>query len=246
MTLPRIRQLVFASKDADDIERLRTVLGLGEGFVDPGVREFGLTNGVFALGDQFLEVVVPIEDNTAAGRFMDRSDGIGGYMAIFQTEDLAGVRKRADDLQIRRVWNIDRSDISASHLHPADIGGAIVSVDEAHPEGSWLWGGPDWRTNSRPGALVRMEVTAVEPQTLSERWGNVLNVPSTPVGHGIFELEMGEHTISVVPGPRDYLSSYSVIHPDPDGCLERAQTLGLKTDDGAFLFTGVRIYVSTD
>ena len=40
---------------------------------------------MFALGDQFLEVVVPVEDETAAGRFIDRTGGQGGYMAIFQT-----------------------------------------------------------------------------------------------------------------------------------------------------------------
>lgn len=246
MTLPRIRQLVFASNDIEDIERLRHVLDLGEGFVDPGVSVFGLTNGVFALGDQFLEVVVPVEEDTAAGRFIARSGGVGGYMAIFQTDDLAGVRRRADDLHIRRVWNIDRSDISASHLHPADIGAAIVSVDEAHPEGSWLWGGPGWRDKSRPGALTRLQVTASDPQALSERWGRVLRVPSQPAGHGIFELELGTHIISFEPGDRDYLSEYQLQHPDAEGCLTRAREMGLETEGRAFTFAGVRISTSSD
>lgn len=246
MTLPRIRQLVFASNESDDIQTLKQVLDLGDGFVDAGVGAFGLTNGVFALGDQFLEVVVPVEENTAAGRFIERTGGVGGYMAIFQTDDLAGVRRRADDLHIRRVWNIDRADIAASHLHPADIGAAIVSIDEAHPEGSWLWGGPDWRDNSRPGALKRLEVTARDPQVLSERWGRVLRVPSQSAGHDIYELELGEHTITFKPGDRDFLSGYDLIHPDPKACLKRAQDLGLETDDRAFVFTGVRISLSTD
>lgn len=246
MTLPRIRQLVFASNQHEDIEHLRQVLDLGTGFVDPGVGVFGLTNGVFALGDQFLEVVVPVGDNTAAGRFIERTGGVGGYMAIFQTDDLAGVRRRADDLHIRRVWNIDRSDISASHLHPADIGAGIVSIDEAHPEGSWLWGGPGWRDNSRPGSLTRLDVTATDPQALSERWGRVLRVPSQSAGHEIFELELGEHIISFQPGDRDFLSGYHLTHPDPDGCLKRAQALGLQTDDNAFVFTGVRISLIAD
>ena len=246
MTLPRIRQLVFASKDHADIEKLRQVLDLGDGYIDPGVGEFGLTNGVFALGDQFLEVVVPIKENTAAGRHIDRSGGRGGYMAIFQTDDLAGVRRRADDLHIRRVWNIDRSDISASHLHPVDIGAAIVSIDEAHPEGSWLWGGPGWRDNSRPGGLVRLEVTAIDPQALSERWGRVLRVPSQSIENGVFELELGEHIISFTPGDRDCLSGYVLRHPDADSCLARAHHLGLETDSQAFLFAGVLISFASD
>lgn len=246
MTLPRIRQLVFASNEAKDIQTLKQVLDLGEGFVDPGVGEFGLTNGVFALGDQFLEVVVPTQANTAAGRFIERTGGIGGYMAIFQTDDLAGVRRRADDLHIRRVWNIDRSDISASHLHPADIGAAIVSIDEARPEGSWLWGGPGWRDNSRPGALTRLEVSARDPQVLSERWGRVLRVPSQSAGHGVYDLELGEHIISFKPGDRDFLSDYHLLHPDVEGCLARARDCGLETADSAFVFTGVRICLSNN
>lgn len=246
MTLPRIRQLVFASKDHADIEQLRHVLDLGDGYVDPGVGEFGLTNGVFSLGDQFLEVVVPVKENTAAGRFIDRTGGIGGYMAIFQTDDLAGVRRRADDLHIRRVWNIDRSDISASHLHPGDIGAAIVSIDEARPEGSWLWGGPGWRDKSRPGGLIKLEVTARDPQVLSERWARVLGVPSQSIGHGIFDLELGEHTVSFRPGERDFLSGYVLQHPEPDACLSRARDIGLQTDASAFEFTGVRISFASD
>ena len=246
MTLPRIRQLVFASKAHEDIERLRQVLDLGEGFVDPGVEVFGLTNGVFAFGDQFLEVVVPTEENTAAGRFIDRNGGVGGYMAIFQTEDLAEVRQRADDLHIRRVWNIDRSDISASHLHPADIGAAIVSIDEAHPEGSWLWGGPNWRDNSRPGALRRLDVTALNPQVLSERWGRVLNAPTRSLGQDVFELALGENTVTFSPGDRDFLSCYTLSHPDTAGCLRRAQALDLEVDDHSFVFTGVRISLQAD
>lgn len=246
MTLPRIRQLVFASYDHDDIAQLKRVLGLGEGFVDPGVQTFGLTNGVFALGDQFLEVVVPTEDNTAAGRFIDRTQGMGGYMAIFQTPDLNGVRERADARQIRRVWNTDRDDISASHLHPADIGAAIVSIDEARPEGSWLWGGPDWAANSQPGAITQLDVTAIDPEVLCERWGHILDAVPTSVGHGVWELTMAAGRVRFLPGDRDHLSHYALRVTDPADCLSRARSMNLPTDDTSFQFAGVRISVSGD
>lgn len=242
----RIRQLVFASKAKADITQLKYILGLGEGFIDPGVAEFGLTNGVFALGDQFLEVVVPVQDNTAAGRFIDRTNGEGGYMAIFQSDDLEGVRRRADAQSIRRVWNIDLPDISASHLHPADIGAAIVSIDEARPESSWRWGGPDWRTQTVPGALRGLEVTAADPQALSVKWGMVLGAAAISVGHDIYDLATADGPVRFIPGDRDFLSAYHLGHPDPSGCLDRAREIGLECDQDAFHFSGVRVELKAD
>ena len=241
MTLPRIRQLVFASNDQADIERLRAVLDLGPGFVDPGVAEFGLTNGVFAIGDQFLETVVPVQDNTAAGRFLDRTQGLGGYMAIFQTENMSQVRKATDTLKIRRVWNIDLSDISASHLHPADIGAAIVSIDEARPEGSWRWGGPDWTSNARPGGLTRLDVSAIDPRKMSEKWGTVLGLVPDEIGHGILELRLAGGAIRFLPGSRDYLSGYQLQVPDPAACLTRASAHGLPVESDSFAYCGVKL-----
>jgi len=246
MIAARIRQLVFVSEEASDIDRLKTVLDLGDGFVDPGVSEFGLTNGVFALGDQFLEVVVPVEQDTAAGRFMERSKGVGGYMAIFQTDDLESVRARADAQAVRRVWNIDLPDISASHLHPADIGAAIVSIDEARPESSWRWGGPEWRARAVPGTLRGFEVTAMDPQALSVKWGMVLGSAAISVGHDIYDLATADGPVRFVPGDRDFLSAYHIDHPDPDGCLGRARDMGLACDAHSIFFAGVRIHLKAD
>lgn len=246
MTLPRIRQLVFASHDETDIQRLRHILDLGQGFVDPGVAVFGLTNGVFALGDQFLEVVVPTQEKTAAGRFLDRGNGIGGYMAIFQTQDLARVRTFADANNIRRVWDIDVEDISASHLHPADIGAAIVSIDEARPAGSWRWGGPDWQAEARPGRLEHIEIVAIAPEQLASRWAGVLGLDAKHVGHDVIEIVLDDALIRVVPGERDYLKAYTLAHPAPAACLERAAELGLNAKKSSFQFAGVEVSLVAD
>lgn len=246
MTLPRLRQLVFAALDQSEIERLRELLGLGTGFVDPGVAAFGLTNGVFALGDQFLEVVVPVEDNTAAGRFIDRTGGQGGYMAIFQSDDLAAVRARADALEVRRVWNVDLPEISASHLHPADIGAAIVSIDEARPAGSWLWGGPDWQQQATPGRIRGLTVSAIDPEALSARWGHVLGVGVEAGPHGTWGLPLADGEVQFVPGETDRLTGYQLVHPDASACLGRARAADLKCDETSIDFAGVCISFVAD
>src|SRR5213080_680031 len=93
----------------------------------------GLANTVFAVGDCFLEIVSPVQPDTAAGRYLDRHGGDGGYMVMFDLEDLDGARRRTERAGIRTVWQIDLPDISGTHLHPADTRGAIVSIDGSRP-----------------------------------------------------------------------------------------------------------------
>lgn len=167
----------------DELERaaasLQRELGLGEPFRDPGVAEFGLANVVFAIGDCFLEVVAPTGPGTAAGRQLQRLGGEGGYMVLFDLEDLEGARERARLLRVRTVWQIDLPDISGTHLHPTDVPGAIVSMDRSIPYGTWRWGGPEWTGRvgrGAPGALDAITVAVPDPQGAARRWGEVLGV----------------------------------------------------------------------
>jgi hypothetical protein len=175
----RLRQAVLVAAELEPVETaLRDALGLGEPFRDPGVAEFGLANAVFALGDCFLEVVSPVQEGTAAGRYLDRHDD-GGYMAIFDLEDLDGARARAQQLGIRMVWRIDLPDISGTHLHPADMRGAIVSLDRSRPWGSWRWGGPEWTGrvgDGAPGRLAGITVAVSDAAAVAARWAQVLGV----------------------------------------------------------------------
>ncbi|MEA2315512.1 MAG: hypothetical protein QOI03_2204 [Solirubrobacteraceae bacterium] len=175
----RLRQAVLVARDLEPAhERLRDALGLGEAFRDPGVGAFGLHNVVCALGQDFLEIVSPTRDGTAAGRHLERR-GEGGYMLIFQLDDLASARERADARGIQTVWSIDLDDISASHLHPADLGGTIVSIDRPLPPESWRWGGPDWighGAEGAPGRLAGVTVRVPGPESTAARWGEVLGL----------------------------------------------------------------------
>jgi len=182
----RLRQAVLVAAELEPlVDQLRSTLELGEPFRDPGVAEFGLHNAVFALDDCFLEVVSPTRPGTAAGRYLSRHRGDGGYMVIFDLEDLDGARERARGLGVRVVWQIDLPDISGTHLHPADICGAIVSLDRSQPYGTWRWGGPAWTGSTGRGADARLAgitVAVAEPAAVAARWGRVLGVP--PRGDG--------------------------------------------------------------
>jgi hypothetical protein len=192
----RLRQAVLVATELEPVESaLRGALGLGEPFRDPGVGEFGLHNAVFALGDCFIEVISPLRPDTAAGRYLERHGGDGGYMAIFDLEDLEGARERAAQDGVRVVWQIDLPDISGTHLHPADMRGAIVSLDRSRPYGTWRWGGPQWteRTGSgAPGNLAGITIAVEDPTAVAARWAHVLGVPLLHAAQPTLALDSAE------------------------------------------------------
>jgi hypothetical protein len=155
-------------------ERLESQLELGEPYADPDVAYFGLENAVYAIGDTFLEVVSPVQADTAAGRSLDRRGDECGYMVMFQVDDFDAARERARAASVREVFSVDVDEIREVHLHPADIGGAIVSLSEPRPAESWKWGGPDWDHRSALGRIAGIRVAVAEPAAVRERWEAVV------------------------------------------------------------------------
>jgi hypothetical protein len=104
-------------------------------------------------------------------------------MAIFQVADIAAARAHLAGLGLRTVFAADLDDVACTHVHPAEVGAAIVSVDQATPPGSWRWAGPAWRDEVRTGVatgLAGIRLTGPDPGACSgggrRRW------PSSPTG----------------------------------------------------------------
>ncbi len=163
---------------------------------------FGLRNAVFALGDTFLEVVSPVQPDTAAGRLIERRGGDCGYMLMFQVENLAARRDQVRALDIREVFEVSLDDMAEVHLHPADIGGAIVSLSEPDPPGSWRWGGPGWEARSAGLAVAGATVDVPTPDATEARWQSVLGEAPEVIGVRLREGERGLTEI-VIQGLQD-------------------------------------------
>lgn len=245
----RLRQVALAARALEPtLLALRRVLGLGEPFRDPGVAEFGLQNVVLPIGDAFLEVVSPVKADTTAGRWLERRGGDAGYMAIFQTDDLAAARQRVERLGVRVVWQVALEDAATLHLHPRDVGGAIVSIDAMQPPESWRWGGPGWRERCRAEVatgLVGAVLEAPDPEKLALRWGEVLAVRPDRDAQGGYTLPLERGTrVRVVPaeaGAEAALAAVEIAVRDRARFAAEAAAAGVADLDGTVRIAGTRI-----
>jgi hypothetical protein len=242
----RLRQIALVGADlAACSADIAAVLGVDSPYDDPGVHKYGLRNAVFAVGQTFLEVVSPQQLGTTAGRLIDKRGGDGGYMVILQTSDLAGARATATQAGARIVEQIDRDGYAATHFHPRDVGGAILSIDWMNPWDRWEWGGPGWRDAagaSADPAIVGAELQAEDPAAMAARWSQVLGLPARDEDGWRIALEDGEiRFVPVSDGRGEGLGGFDVATAASDAILARAKARGLTVENGAIQLCGTRL-----
>lgn len=243
----RLRQIALVGKDLaaarDDIV---AVLGLGGDYADPGVGKYGLENAVWPVGETFLEVVAPKAEGTTAGRLLDKRGGDGGYMVILQTRDIAEARARVAALGVRVVDQADREGVAMTHLHPRDVGAAILSIDAMEPWERWEWGGPDWRAQVRTETslgIVGAELQADDPAAMAARWAQVLGAEAKFAG-GVWRVGLEGSELRFTPvadGRVEGLGAFDVAVRDPVAVRAVAAARGLVAAGGGVNLCGTRV-----
>ncbi|MFL5296862.1 MAG: VOC family protein [Phenylobacterium sp.] len=245
----RLRQIALVGQDLAACEAdIRAILGLDYAYDDPGVGAFGLKNAVFPVGETFLEVVSPKQEGTTAGRLLEKRGGDGGYMAILQVRDIEDARARLKAAGARTVAETDRDGVHMSHIHPKDIGGAIVSVDQMEPWERWEWGGPVWRDHLRTDtstAIVGAEIQGDDPEALANRWSQVLGQPVVREDGG-WRMTLDEggeiRFVTAADGRGEGLGRFDVAVKDPEAVRAAAKARGrLQGDDVILSGTRVRL-----
>ena len=242
----RLRQVAFAARDLElVVGDLCAVLGIEVSFNDPGVGVFGLRNAVMPVGDTFLEVVSPVQPDTAAGRYMARRGGDCGYMVMVQTEDSDADRRRAAQLGVREAWSIDLEDIRGTHLHPRDLGGALLSLDVPVPAAAWRWAGPDWSRKRRTAVtreIVGVEMQCAERDAVAERWSRLLDRPLRAGANGVVEIALERGVLRFVAGNpgADGVTAVDVSVADRSRALAAAHARMLMRGD-ELVICGTRI-----
>ena len=205
----RLRQIALVADRLEPVEAaLIDVLDLAVCYRDPAVATFGLENALFPVGNQFLEVVAPTEANTAAGRYLERRGGPGGYMVIHQCDDHVPRKRRIAELGVRTVFDRDMDEYSLMQLHPKDTGGSFLEIDEqrgtrAHePDGPWHPAGPDWwagRRTDRVERIAAAEIQAAEPREVAKRWAEITEIALSSTPEGDPQLILDNATLRFVP-----------------------------------------------
>ena len=195
----RLRQICLVASDLDrPVDDLKAIFGIEICHHDPAVEKYGLKNALLPVGTNFLEVVAPFRDDTAAGRYINRRGGDGGYMVILQCDNAEERARRMQDVGVQIINRLDYGTYLGLQLHPRDTGGAILETStdprSAAPDGPWHPAGDDWlgavRTNVVT-AITAAELQSDDPSDLAQRWSEVLDMPlgNNTQGHPTLELE---------------------------------------------------------
>jgi len=252
----QLRQIcLVAGELAPVIDDLTGILGVNACYVDPGVAHFGLENTLMAVGRNFLEVVAPIQENTAGGRYLDRRGGDGGYMVITQADTLdnqQAVRQRALDNGVRVAHESERNGWHISQLHPGDMIASFLEIDydpQEDFEGNWMpVGGTGWEDQVKQDVTVDylgVELQGPDPVGLAELWGRVVGLPVAREGAEL-RMDLNNAAIRFVEaadGRGPGLGGLDIAVSDRDHILRAARERNCYVSDERVDICGTRFYL---
>lgn len=252
----QLRQICLIARELDStIENLTEIFGINACFVDPGVGVFGLENTLLSIGRNFLEVVVPVEEGTAGGRYLDRRSGDGGYMVICQAdnkENQQAVRQRAIDNGVRIANEAERETWNICQIHPRDMIASFFEIDwDINNDFNGNWqpaGGLGWEDKVKQDVTqdyLGVELQAPDPVTLAELWGKVTDLPVERDGSEL-SIKLNNATLRFVEATDDRgpgLGGLDLAVNNKDHILAAAKQRGCYVSDRQVDVCGVRFYL---
>ena len=239
----RLRQIcLVAPRIEPAASDIAAVMGLTICYRDPNVGRYGLENVLLPVDSVLLEVVAPTKEGTAAGRFIDKTQGRGGYMAILSCDDPRERGQNADEIGVRTAHIIDRPPYLGVQLHPRDCRGAFIefnrTADSDNIYGAYPPAGPDWAKAIRTDvtqALTGVTMQSPDPDGLAAHWSDIIGIPVSASD----EVKLPNATLRFAEGPAELMTALTFKVTDPDAVLAEARSRSLPVKDNVVALCGV-------
>jgi hypothetical protein len=243
----RLRQICLVAPQLEPvISDISSIMGLNVCYRDGNVAKYGLENALLPVDTILLEVVAPFQPGTAAGRFIDKTNGRGGYMAIFCCDDPDERGRHAKEMGVRVANVIDHAPYHGVQLHPRDCRAAFIEFN--HTDGSddvlgpYPPAGPDWQKAIRKDmtqALVGVEMQSPEPHDLAQHWGRIIGIPAGKNASGEPTLSLPNCTFHFVEGASELMSGLTFRVGNVAKMCDAAKAKGYAVSRDSFFLGGV-------
>lgn len=247
----RLRQVCVASMELEPAVEILTRIFEQAPCHTSELSEYGLQNALFAMGGSFLEIVAPTRPDTAVERFIKRTGGTGGYMAIFDCEDVSNRKEIAKSLDITPIVDQSRPNADLLQLDPKATGLTMLEFDH-HQNGEdrlghYEWAGEGWQSALNEDVdFSGISVTSDELPKRQQQWHSLFRTERNALMiNGLIQLDHGY--IQFEPSSPHGKPGFHTLHlmsKNAETYLERAAHLGLSVQDGAFDFCGIRLKFS--
>jgi hypothetical protein len=249
----RLRQICLVAPHLEPaIADIGAIMGLNVCYRDGNVAKYGLENALMPVDTILLEVVAPTRPGTAAGRFLDKTGGRGGYMAILSCGDPDARGAQANALGVRTANVIAHPPYHGVQLHPRDCRAAFIEFN--HTDGSddilgaYPPAGPDWQKSIAKDvtqALTEVEMQSPDPAGLVAHWGKIIGIVVSKGAAGEAELKLPNASLRFVRGESEIMSGLTFRVADVAKVCDAARARGYAVSDNAFLLGGVTFRIES-
>ena len=251
----RLRQICLVARELEPVvDDLCAVFGVQVCHRDPEVGQFGLHNALMPFGSSFIEVVAPTQEGTAAGRYLERRHGDGGYMVILDSEALPRWRSHVAEIGVRIAAPLTLGDYEGMQLHPRDTGGALLEINTTLggadlQQGAYWPAGPHWRDHvltERVEGIAGAVLQGDDPAALARQWSRILQRPVTQPAD--WRLDVDNATLRFVKaadGRGEGLTAVRLQVRDAEAIRHAAQARALPCDVDSVTVCGVRFELAS-
>jgi hypothetical protein len=247
----RLRQICLVAPGIEPVTSdIADIMGLRVCYRDGNVAKYGLENALLPVDTILLEVVAPFQPGTAAGRFIEKTGGRGGYMAIFCCDNPDARGKQANAMGVRTANVITHAPYQGVQLHPRDCRAAFIEFN--HTDGSddvlgpYPPAGPDWQKSIRKDvtqALLGVEMESPEPEVLAAHWGKIIGIPVSTGKSGDPELVLPNASFRFVKGVADIMSGLTFKVANIAKVRNAAKAKGYAVSRDSFALGGVTFHL---